>query len=292
MTEVNEYFKYLTISDEDRNWGVHLNVTGFAMINPGIVYPPSGHPSGYFFTWERGRVMDEYQINYITEGSGIIETRHGTFPIIPGTIIVIRPGEWHRYRPSKETGWKEHYVGFQGEYADHIFSNGFFHDSKPVIHIGFQDQILKSFYSIFDVVRDEKAGYQQVASGILIQLLGSIISCVKNKDFEGKDIERKIRKARLYFRDNLNKNIDVEELAAELNIGYSYFRRMFKKFTGISPVQYHLMLRLQRAKDLLVSTDMSVKEIALGLGFQSIFYFTRIFKKKMGVPPTDLRKKL
>ncbi|MFB6319495.1 helix-turn-helix domain-containing protein [Saccharicrinis sp. FJH54] len=292
MTDVNEYYKYLTISDEDRNWGVHINVTGFAMINPGIVYPPTGHPSGYFFTWERGRVMDEYQINYITEGSGIIETRHGTFPVIPGTIIVIRPGEWHRYRPSKDTGWKEHYVGFQGEYADHIFANGFFHDSKPVVHIGFQDQILKSFYNIFDVVRDEKAGYQQVASGILIQLLGSIISCVKNKDFEGKDIERKIRKARLYFRDNLDKNIDVEQLAAELNIGYSYFRRMFKKFTGISPVQYHLMLRLQRAKDLLVSTDMSVKEIALGLGFQSIFYFTRIFKKKMGVPPTDLRKKL
>lgn len=292
MTDINEYFKYLTISDEDRNWGVHINVTGFAMINPGIVYPPSGHPSGYFFTWERGRVMDEYQINYITEGSGIIETRHGTFPIIPGTIIVIRPGEWHRYRPSKETGWKEHYVGFEGKYADHIFANGFFQDSKPVIHIGFQDQVLKSFYAIFDVVRDEKAGYQQVASGILIQLLGSIISCVKNKDFEGKDIERKIRKARLYFRDNLDKNIDVEKLASELNIGYSYFRRMFKKFTGISPVQYHLMLRLQRAKDLLVSTDMSVKEIALGLGFQSIFYFTRIFKKKMGVPPTDLRKKL
>jgi AraC-like DNA-binding protein len=292
MTEINEYFKYLTISDEDRSWGVHINVTGFAMIHAGIVYPPPGHPSGYFFTWERGRVMDEYQINYITEGSGIIETRRGTFAIIPGTIIVIRPGEWHRYRPSKDTGWKEHYVGFQGVYADHIFASGFFRDTKPVIHVGFQDQILKSFYSIFDVVRDEKAGYQQVASGILIQVLGSIISCIKNKDFEGKDIERKIRKARLYFRDNLDKNIDVEALASELNIGYSYFRKMFKKFTGISPVQYHLMLRLQRSKDLLGSTDMSVKEIALSLGFQSIFYFTRIFKKKMGVPPTELRKKL
>lgn len=292
MTEFNEYFKYLTISEEDRNWGIHINVVGFAHIKPGIVYPPSGHPSGYFFTWERGRVMEEYQINYITEGSGIIETRYGTYPVIPGTIIVIRPSEWHRYKPSKDIGWKEHYIGFEGEYAKHIFSSGFFKDTKPIIQIGFQDDILKAFYNIFDIVRDEKSGYQQVVSGVLIQLLGGIISCVKNKDFEGKDIERKIRKARIYFRDNLDKNIDVEELANDLNIGYSYFRRMFKKFTGISPVQYHLMLRLQRAKDLLVSTDMSVKEIALSLGFQSIFYFTRIFKKKMGVPPTEFRKNI
>lgn len=292
MIDFKEYFKYLTISEEDKNWGVHLNVCGFAHIKPDIHYPPIGHPSGYFFTWERGRVMDEYQINYITEGSGIIETRLGTFPVIPGTIIVIKQGEWHRYKPTKEIGWKEHYVGFQGIYADHIFSTGFYKETKPVIQIGFQDEILKAFYNIFDIVRDEKSAYQQVASGMLIQLLGSIISSVKNKDFEGKDIERKIRKARIYFREHLDKNIDVEKLADELNIGYSYFRRMFKKFTGISPVQYHLMLRLQRAKDLLVSTEMSVKEIALSLGFQSIFYFTRIFKKKMGMPPTEFRKKI
>ena len=292
MTEKDEYYKYLTVSDEDVNWGLHLIVTGFANIQPNIVYPPRGHPSGYFFTWDRGRILDEYQINYITEGSGIMETHDGIFAINPGSIIIIKPGVWHRYRPAKAMGWREHYIGFQGEFANNIFGKGFFSQANPVIHVGFQDKILELFYRVADIVKDEKSGYQQVASGVIIQILGSIISSVKNKDFAGKDIERKIRKARIYFRNNLDKNIDVEELASELNIGYSYFRRMFKKFTGISPVQYHLMLRLQRAKDLLVSTDLSVKEIAMELCFQSIFYFTRIFKKKMGIPPTEFRKKV
>lgn len=292
MSELGEYYKYLTVNEEDKSWGLHLTVTGMAQIEPDIEYPPKGHPSGYLFTWERGRTLDEFQIIYITQGSGIMETEDGAFTINPGSILVIRPGEWHRYRPNINTGWREHYIGFEGLYAEHIFSKGFFKDTPPVIHVGFQDPILVLYYRIQDLCKEEKSGYQQVISGVLVQVLGSIISCVKNKDFEGKDIERKIRKARIYFRDNLDKNIEVEQLAADLNIGYSYFRRMFKKFTGISPVQYHLMLRLQRAKDLLISTDMSVKEIALELGFQSIFYFTRIFKSKTGMAPTEFRKKV
>lgn len=292
VNEKNEYFKYLTVSDEDILWGLHINVVGIAHIHPGIEYPPNGHPSGYYFTWDRGRILEEYQINYITEGSGILETKEGRYNINPGSIILLRPGMWHRYKPHKNLGWREHYIGFNGMYADYLLGTEFFDAEHPVVHVGFQDNILAPFFRILDIIKDEKPGYQQITSGLLIQIMGNMVSCLKNKDFEGKDIERKIRQARIYFRDNLNKNIDAEKLADELNLGYSYFRRMFKKFTGISPVQYHLMLRLQRAKDLLVSTDMSVKEIAIDLGFQSIFYFTRIFRKKIGITPTDFRKKV
>jgi transcriptional regulator GlxA family with amidase domain len=65
---------------------------------------------------------------------------------------------------------------------------------------------------------------------------------------------------------------------------------MFKKYTGISPGQYHLQLRLIRAKELLISTDQSIKEISYDLGFQSIYYFSRIFKNKLGVSPSEIRK--
>jgi transcriptional regulator GlxA family with amidase domain len=94
----------------------------------------------------------------------------------------------------------------------------------------------------------------------------------------------------LYFRENLNSNVNIEELAGDLNVGYSYFRQMFRKYTGISPTQYHLSLRIQKAKDLLVSTNQSFKEIAIDLGFESYFYFSRIFKDKTGQSPLEFRK--
>ena len=94
------------------------------------------------------------------------------------------------------------------------------------------------------------------------------------------------------MRQNAAQEFDLEELARRHNVGYSYRRKMFKKYTGVSPGQYHLQLRIIRAKELLISTDKSIKEISLELGFQTIHYFSLIFKKKVGMNPSEFRKRL
>jgi AraC-like DNA-binding protein len=287
----NESFvKYIHAGPLDKEWGLYLTVAGFAQIPPSIIYPPNVHPSGYFFTWEKGRILQEYQINYITEGSGTFETSEGKFQVVPGSILILRPGVWHRYKPDPSTGWNEHYIGFNGEFCRNLFNEGFFQQNKPVVYVGFQESLLQIFLEIIQLVKDEKTGHQQVCAANSILALSKILSVVRNQEFAGKNIERTIRKACMYFRENLNTNVNIEQLAEELNVGYSYFRQMFRKYTGISPTQYHLSLRIQKAKDLLVSTDQSFKEIAIDLGFESYFYFSRIFKDKTGKSPMEFRK--
>ena len=287
----NESFvKYIHAGPLDKEWGLYLTVAGFAQIPPSIIYPPNVHPSGYFFTWEKGRILQEYQINYITEGSGTFETSEGKFQVVPGSILILRPGVWHRYKPDPSTGWNEHYIGFNGEFCRNLFNEGFFQQNKPVVYVGFQEGLLQIFLEIIQLVKDEKTGHQQVCAANSILALSKILSVVRNQEFAGKNIERTIRKACMYFRENLNTNVNIEQLAKELNVGYSYFRQMFRKYTGISPTQYHLSLRIQKAKDLLVSTDQSFKEIAIDLGFESYFYFSRIFKDKTGKSPMEFRK--
>ena len=284
------FVKYINASPLDKEWGMYLTVAGFAQIPPSLVYPPRVHPSGYFFTWEKGRVLQEYQLNYITEGSGIFETSEGQFQVVPGSMLILRPGMWHRYKPDQNTGWNEHYIGFNGDFCTNLFQEGFFQVSKPVLFVGFQEGLLKLFFEIIQQVKDEKTGHQQVSSANIILMLSKILSVVRNQEFAGKSIERKIRKACLYFRENLNTSVNIEKLSADMNVGYSYFRQMFRKYTGISPSQYHLSLRIQKARDLLVSTDLTFKEIANDLGFESYFYFSRIFKDKMGKSPMEFRK--
>jgi len=286
----DSFVKYINAGPLDKEWGLRLHVAGYARIAPSLTYPPKVHPSGYFFTWKKGRILHEYQINYITEGSGILETVTDQFIVAPGSIIILRPGMWHRYRPDTETGWNEHYLGFDGEFCSNLFHEGFFAPARPVLYIGFQENILQHFFEIIQMVKEEKTGHQQVIAATTILILSKIISVLRNQEFEGKSIERTIRKACLYFRENVNKNVNIEELAEELHVGYSYFRQMFRKYTGISPSQYHLSLRIQKAKDLLVSSDQSFKEIAFDLGFESYFYFSRIFKDKTGKSPMEFRK--
>jgi AraC-like DNA-binding protein len=285
----NNFFKYLTPSSDDKSWGLYLNVAGYAHVAPNDAYPPIGHPAGYNFNWENGRILHEFQLNYITEGSGTLETRGGRHPIQPGTVLFLFPGMWHRYRPHKKTGWKEHFLGFLGDFTQHIFQEKFISRQKPILYIGFQDKVVQQFFEIVEHIKEEKPGYQQVCSGITLHMISNMLSINKNREFSGKELEKKIRKACILLRENLNKNVNIEQMAHASHIGYSHFRRAFKKYTGLSPAQYHLQLRLQKARDLLLTTNKSVKQIAFELGFQSNYYFTRIFTQKMGETPTGSR---
>ncbi|WP_297096580.1 AraC family transcriptional regulator [uncultured Draconibacterium sp.] len=289
---MNEYFKYLTTSEEDINWGLYLKVAGYARIKANTMYPPREHPSEYYFEWKSGRILHEFQLNYITEGTGIFENANGKFQVKPGSLIVIFPNEWHRYRPTKKTGWVENYVGFNGHIADQLLKHPTFSSQQPVIQCGIREEIIDTYLKISDLVEKERPGYQQIASGMVVKLLGYIISFEKRKGFSGKQISKVIEEVRFLMRQNAAQEFDLEELARQHNVGYSYFRKMFKKYTGVSPGQYHLQLRIIRAKELLISTDKSIKEISLELGFQTIHYFSLIFKKKVGMNPSEFRKRL
>ena len=288
---MEEFFKYLTAGDEDKKWGLYLNVSGRDCISPHSKYPSLDHPSGYYFSWDSGRVLHEYQLNYITEGSGILENEAGKFHVKEGTLMIIPKGQWHRYRPIQKNGWVENYIGFSGHFAEHYFNKSLILQGQSVIHCGIREEFIDTYYKIFDLVQKEEPGFQQIASGMVIKLLGYIIAYQKQRNFSGKEIEKIIRKARFQMRENIAKNIDLELMAAENNIGYSYFRKMFKEYTGISPRQYHLELKIMRAKELLLSTDMNIKQICFELGFESSHYFSRFFKKKVGVSPSELRQR-
>jgi len=284
-------FKYLTHNPDDNSWGIYLTVAGYARVEPESNYPPHGHPAGYNFNWSKGRILHEYQINYITQGEGIMETRDGTFPVREGSVILLRPNLWHRYKPLKNTGWTEHYVGFNGVTADSMIRSSAILNELPVLQIGFHESVMNVFHDIFNYIKSEKPGYHQVCSGLVIHILGQIISIKKNEDFQNT-LGKTVQKACLIIRDNLSANMNIEQLAMDLNINYSVFRKAFKKYTGLSPMQYHTSLRMKQALYLLANSNQSIKEISFSLGFCSVFYFSKLFKEKTGTTPGEYRRKI
>lgn len=286
---MQDFIKYLNPSQEDKAWGMHILAVGKSTSLPQQEYPSRKHPSEYYFTWEKGRTLNEYQINFITEGAGLLENHRGTFAVSSGSIIIVRRNEWHRYRPNQQTGWVEHYVGFNGMLADHFLSKNQVLQGQSVINCGFSELIYQTYSRLFDIARKEYPGSQHVASSCIIELLANIVSWEKQKHFTDKPIAKIIEHTKMLMQEQIYGEIDLHQVASNNNITYSYLRRMFKSYTGISPHQYFLDMKLLQSKELLSSTNLTIKEVSYRMGFSSEHYFSRLFKKKIGMLPSDVR---
>lgn len=283
--------KYLTINEQDMNWGLSITTVGFQSIAPHSPYPPKGHPSQYWFNPIVGRTLQEYQLVYVTRGEGTFQSNSlKASSVKPGTMLLLFPGEWHTYQPKDNCGWDTYWIGFCGHFPDHLVKAGFSFPKSPVHEIGFNEQIVNLFEQTIDLVKQEKTAFQQVASGITIHILGLVYYIIKNNFFEDKDIVAKIERARMIMQEHSEGEACLEKIAEELNMSYSWFRKMFKQYTGLSPAQYQLQIKLQKAKALLVSSSMQVKEISYLLDFESPNYFTTFFKEKTGKSPLEYRE--
>jgi transcriptional regulator GlxA family with amidase domain len=92
-----------------------------------------------------------------------------------------------------------------------------------------------------------------------------------------------------YMTQHLDKPLQVATLAAQANISPSHFFALFKRQIGSAPMDYFTRLRMQRARQLLERTSLSVKEIASTLGYDDPFYFSRVFKSVNRIPPSGYR---
>lgn len=283
--------KYLLASERDAEWGLTVSTIGKEQIEPGEPYPTKGHAYGYYFYLDRGRTLDEYQLLYNMEGEGVFSSAHVKKQAIkPGDMFLLFPGEWHTYHPLEATGWKQYWIGFKGKNIDERVKAGFLSPEKPIYRVGFSHEIKATYEKAYDIAQEESAYVQQTLAGMVNYLIGLMYSLerniILNKNSQQVDI---INKARLRIREALEQDLTIQDVAQEFGMGYSSFRKLFKEYTGIAPAQYQHDLRLQRAKELLSTTDDSIKEIAYRLNFESPDYFSSKFKAKTGMKPSDFR---
>lgn len=284
--------KYLVANDRDEEWGLVVNTVGYDRLASGDEYPTRGHSDGYYFDPERGRVLEEYQLLYLVEGEGVLSSTHvDSVPLKAGDMFLIFPGEWHTYHPRPNSTWESFWIGFRGRIMDDRQRAGFLTPEKPVFRVGYSSQVVDLYKAAIQMAKDEAACLQQTLAGIAETLLGLMYSLERNMQLNSHGgYAEMIAHARTLIREGVEEKITAQDIAAALGASYSNFRKLFKEYTGVSPAAYQQALRLQRAKELLSTTDMSIKEIAYRLHFDSPDYFSSKFKAKVGVKPSNFRE--
>ena len=284
--------KYLVANERDAQWGLTVSTVGMDELSAGDPYPTRGHADGYFFEMEKGRVLNEYQMLYLVEGEGFFRSAHHALtPIKAGDIFLLFPDEWHSYGPQPGSRWKSYWIGFKGKNMDDRVAEGFLSKDKPIYHVGFSSKILELYDSALRAALEEGAYSQQLMAGIVNHLVGLMYSLERNIQLNKNHAHvEMIGRARLRIRKTLESNFTIQQLAEEMGMSYSNFRKLFKEHTGMAPALYQQDLRLQRAKELLSTTDLSIKEIAYALNFDSPDYFSSKFRAKTGMKPSEFRR--
>jgi AraC-like DNA-binding protein len=278
--ELNIEFKYLLESEQDIRWGLTITTAGFESVGTDLDYPLKNHPSRYLFSTKKGRILDEYQLVYVIKGQGHFESRCSKQTIVKaGDVFMLFPGEWHNYSSDKKTGWDVYCIGFRGINIDNRCLYGFFCPQNPVFHVGINEAMVRHFREAIKTTHEQQAGFQQILAGCVNYLLG-IIYAAEKQSYTESYIAKNIHTAQLIMQEHFASNITSETIAENLNMSYASFRKAFKEYTGFAPHQYLMELKIQKIKELLVATQLSIKEIAFKSGFDNVDHCCKFFKKR------------
>ncbi len=286
--------KYLFANHRNYNWGITTTAVGLQLVPPGAPYPFGEHPKKYMFSTDKGRVLsDDIAILYIFKGRGwFVSEKSPRTSVGAGDVIFLFPGIWHNYAPDEDTGWDEAWICLSGDNAKKIVNEMGPDISQPIVKIGIKPDLYYAIERAYKIAYEEKTAYQQHLSGYAALILSSIYAYGKQGSYKDSPDTDRLSIAMKYMREHSAEQLSMEEVAIQAGMGYAKFRKMFRDYTGFSPQQYFLNLKLEESKDLLLNSNLSSKEIAYSLGSTSASHFSRIFSKHQKMTPIEFRNSM
>lgn len=279
----------MSVGEREKSWGLYVTSVGRAVVNPNETYPRVLHPTIHDFQWKRGRILEEFALQYIVRGSGIFESAHqAAIDIHAGDCLLLCPGEWHRYKPEKTCGWEEYWVTFGGTLAESWRQSNFIHPQSPLLREN--DHLVSPlFEDMFRLIEQKPSRGRSFESAALCHLLIARLLSAPKKPSRLEAQSDLLHEAGDYLRMHPEDDIDLSKLAKHVGMSYSNFRRSFTRHFGSAPDRFHQQARVARAKQLLIETDLPLKSIAERLSYSSEFYLMRVFKRHTGLTPTQWR---
>lgn len=230
----------------------------------------------------------DFQLIYIAKGKGTFIINGKENMVNEGSLVVYFPGEsqyYTYYGSDAPVIYWIHFSGFNAlNYLKHIRI-----EHSGIYYFGMKNELIIIFNKIIKELQIKQLNYFEMCN----LYTKEVITLISRNLTEFKETTYKKNKlityALEYFNDNFNTAINIKEYADNCNISCCWFIRSFKEYIGTTPIQYITNIRINKAKSLLSSSSLSVSEISDLIGYENPLYFSRIFKKNVGVSPLAYR---
>ena len=206
----------------------------------------------------------------------------------PGQLAFLPKGQFRKYTniSEKATIYTMRFSAKSG--GENLMKGLGCTDYGYVVTIADKEEMTRLFES-FSRIELQKSPIDNVIMNSNILSIISRFYIAANKQYNSND--DKFSGVIQYMKDNINREITIENLTSIVHMSPTYFIRQFKKKYNASPLLYFKGLRINKAIELLVTTETDIKTIATTLGIEDISYFSRWFKKSCGISPSEYRKR-
>lgn len=232
----------------------------------------------------------EYIFIYCIEGSGDMRIDGESIKVVPNSFYIIPKNTSHSYRANKHDPWSIYWLHFGGEGAKRLYKR-YSRQKRISGTLPFENERLVLFDQIFRMLQSEYTSTQLEFANILgLNFVSSFVYSEINQNVQTDNRNSLVDMIIRFLSDNLDKSFKTEDIAKHFNYSSSYLFNIFKKRTGYSLIHFFNLKKVQKACEYLKYTDLSVKEISYKMSFQDPLYFSRTFKKYIGVSPRTYRR--
>nr|MBQ4456162.1 helix-turn-helix domain-containing protein [Clostridia bacterium] len=241
----------------------------------------------------RGKGRLDYQLIYIHSGCGVFDFGDDKErSISAGNIVIYRPNEMQKYTYYGKDKPVVYWIHFTGNNISALFENYGIDLVKQVIPVGCSAEYVQLFNKIILELQLKRDNYAECSMLLFKQLLIAMGRATINNEHSSIVTDKlSIESATNYFHEHFHDQILIDKYLEEKNINANAFFKKFKAYTGVSPLQYLLDIRLSNAKSLLASTEYTISEISSIVGYDNPLYFSRLFHKHIGMSPREYRKR-
>ena len=253
------------------------NTLGITVYNCGIQRCKAGHAWG-------PAVRDHYLIHCITAGRGTFTAEGKSFSLGAGEGFLIQPDQVIQYQADHDDPWEYRWVGFNGGEAARLVGQTSLSQGDPVFSFSGND-LPDLLLNICNVSGDSPSSDARM-KGYLLLFLAALIEQGGKTSSRPSGGWEYVEKAIRFIEYNYSRDITIQDVASAVGVSRSHLYRLFMEHVSMPPNEYLLRYRINRAAYLLESNRFSVGEVAYSTGFSDQLYFSRVFKKYLGVPPS------
>lgn len=229
---------------------------------------------------------DDHLLIYCRTGQGWVETQDGRLAVAGGDLLLLPKGQAHAYGADEHKPWSIYLVHFDGELAAEFI--------QPLgraarLRVGVQPRLLAEFDALLNLRKQglNLAHFVHAAHQLQVLLTSLAVLPARTTLKSGRVLD--VDAVQAVMRDHLHGSLQLDELAAQFKLSRFHFAKTYRALTGQAPIQDFIQLKMAHACRLLDEGTPSIRQVAEQLGYEDMYYFSRLFRKVVGMAPSHYR---